>query len=104
MGAIALFKASPAFLVNLMTAETMAKITETLSALSLSFGSSGWVSFAAAIVLIEGRSVWENERAKKGNVAKLPAAIRDIINCTTAKSAEELLKKIKELDDGQKAT
>ena len=53
---------------------------------------------------IEGRSVWENERAKKGNVAKLPAAIRDIINCTTAKSAEELLKKIKELDDGQKAT
>lgn len=29
----------------------------------------------AAIVLIEGRSVWENERAKKGNVAKLPAAI-----------------------------
>ena len=43
-------------------------------------------------------------RAKKGNVAKLPAAIRDIINCTTAKSAEELLKKIKELDDGQKAT
>ena len=58
----------------------------------------------AAIVLIEGRSVWENERAKKGNVAKLPAAIRDIINCTTAKSAEELLKKIKELDDGQKAT
>ena len=58
----------------------------------------------AAIVLIEGRSVWENERAKKGNVAKLPAAIRDIINCTTAKSAEELLKKIKERDDGQKAT
>ena len=58
----------------------------------------------AAIVLIEGRSVWENERAKKGNVAKLPAAIRDIINCTTAKSAEGLLKKIKELDDGQKAT
>ena len=52
MGAIALFKVSPAFLVNLMTAETMAKITETLSALSLSFGSSGWVSFAAAIVLI----------------------------------------------------
>lgn len=47
MGAIALFKASPAFLVNLMTAETMAEITETLSALSLSFGSSGWVSFAA---------------------------------------------------------
>ena len=41
MGAIALFKASPAFLVNLMTAETMAKITETLSALSLSFGSFG---------------------------------------------------------------
>lgn len=49
----------------------------------------------AAIVLIEGRSVWENEKAKKSNVAKLPGAIRDIINCSTAKSAEELLEKIK---------
>lgn len=49
----------------------------------------------AAIVLIEGRSVWENEKAKKSNVAKLPGAIRDIINCSTAKSAEELLERLK---------
>lgn len=59
----------------------------------------------AAIVLIEGRSVWENERAKKSNVAKLPDAIRSIINCSTAKSAEELLEKLKkEVEDGQKTT
>lgn len=58
----------------------------------------------AAIVLIEGRSVWENERAKRSNVAKLPQAIRDIISCTSVRNAEELLKKIKELDDGQEAT
>lgn len=56
----------------------------------------------AAIVLIEGRSVWENERAKKSNVAKLPQAIRDIISCSSVQSAEELLKRLKELDDGQK--
>lgn len=49
----------------------------------------------AAIVLIEMRSVWENERAKKSNAAKIPDAIRAIINCSTAKSAEELLEKIK---------
>lgn len=60
------------------------------------------IVITAAIVLIEGRSVWENERAKKSNVAKLPAAIRDIINCSTAKSAEELLKKLKELDREEK--
>lgn len=52
MGALALLNASPAFLVDLITAETMAKITEALSAVSLSFSSSGWVSFAAAVVLI----------------------------------------------------
>lgn len=51
-GAIALLKSSPAFLVDLLTAETMAKITETLSAVSLSFSSSGRISFAAAIILI----------------------------------------------------
>lgn len=57
----------------------------------------------AAIVLVEGRSVWENEKAKKSNVAKLPDAIRDIINCSTARNAEELLEKIrKELEHGQK--
>lgn len=53
------------------------------------------VIITAAIVLIEGRSVWENEKAKKSNVSKLPDAIRDIINCTSARSAEELLEKLK---------
>lgn len=58
----------------------------------------------AAIVLIEMRSVWENERAKKSNVAKLPEAIRDIINCSTAKSAEELIEKLKKkVNDETKA-
>ena len=58
----------------------------------------------AAIVLIEGRSVWENERAKKSNVAKIPDAIRDIINCSTAKSAEELLEKIrKEMESNDRS-
>lgn len=55
----------------------------------------------AAIVLIEGRSVWENEKAKKSNVAKLPGAIRDILNCTTAKSAEELLERLKKEVDNE---
>lgn len=50
------------------------------------------------IVIIEGRSVWENEKAKKSNVAKLPEVIRDIIRCSTARDAEELLKKLKERD------
>ena len=53
----------------------------------------------AAIVLIEGRSVWENERAKKSQVAKLPDAIRAIIQCADAKTAEQLLDKLKKLDD-----
>lgn len=58
----------------------------------------------AAIVLVEGRSVWENEKAKKSNVAKLPGAIRDIINCSTAKNAEELLERLRrEADDEIKA-
>lgn len=62
------------------------------------------VIITAAIVLIEGRSVWENEKAKRSNVAKLPNAIRDIINCTTAKSAEELIEKLKkEANDETKA-
>lgn len=55
----------------------------------------------AAIVLIEGRSVWENEKAKRSNVAKLPEAIRDILNCTTAKSAEELLERLKKEVDNE---
>lgn len=55
-------------------------------------------------MLVEGRSVWENEKAKRSNVAKLPEAIRDILNCTTAKSAEELLERLKkEADDEVKS-
>ena len=56
----------------------------------------------AAIVLIEGRSVWENERAKKSQVAKLPDAIRAIIQCADAKTAEQLLEKLKEVTDDNK--
>lgn len=48
----------------------------------------------AAITLIELRSVWENERAKKSNAGKLPSAIRDILNCSKARDAEDLLKKL----------
>lgn len=53
------------------------------------------IIITAGIVLIEGRSVWENEKAKKSNVAKLPEAIREILNCSTAKNAEELLERLK---------
>ena len=56
----------------------------------------------AAIVLIEGRSVWENEKAKKSQVAKLPDAIRAIIQCADAKTAEQLLEKLKEVTDDNK--
>lgn len=49
----------------------------------------------AAIVLIEGRSVWENERAKKSNAAKIPEVIREILRCADIKSAEQLLEKLK---------
>lgn len=55
------------------------------------------IIITAAIVLIEGRSVWENEKAKKSNIAKLPKAIRDIIHCSTAKDAEKLLQMLKEV-------
>ncbi len=56
----------------------------------------------AAIVLIEGRSVWENEKAKKSQVAKLPDAIRAIIQCADAKTAERLLEKLKEVTGDNK--
>lgn len=56
----------------------------------------------AAIVLIEGRSVWENEKAKKSQAAKLPEAIRAILQCSDAKTAEQLLQKLKEVTNGQK--
>ena len=52
-----------------------------------------------AVIYIEGRSVWENAQAKKSQAAKLPKAIRDIIRCSTARDAEELLNKIKALTD-----
>lgn len=48
-----------------------------------------------AVIGIEGRSVWENAKAKKSQAAKLPDVIRDIIKCVTVKDAEELLKRIK---------
>ena len=56
----------------------------------------------AAIVLIEGRSVWENEKAKKSQVAKLPDAIRAIIQCADAKTAEQLLEKLEEVTGDNK--
>lgn len=54
------------------------------------------IIITAAIVLIEGRSVWENEKAKRSNVAKLPDAICAIIQCSDVKSAEELVRKLTE--------
>lgn len=54
-----------------------------------------------AVIGIEVRSVWENARAKKSQAAKLPDTIRDIIKCVTVKDAEELLKRINELQDGK---
>lgn len=50
-----------------------------------------------AVIGIEGRSVWENAKAKKSEAAKLPDTIRDIIRCVTVKDAEDLLKRINEL-------
>lgn len=50
-----------------------------------------------AVIGIEGRSVWENSKAKKSEAAKLPDVIRDIIRCVTVKDAEELLKRINEI-------
>lgn len=50
-----------------------------------------------AVIGIEGRSVWENAKAKKSEAAKLPDTIRDIIKCVTVKDAEDLLKRINEL-------
>lgn len=54
-----------------------------------------------AVIGIEGRSVWENAKAKKSQAAKVPDTIRDIIRCVSVKDAEELLKRIKELQDGK---
>lgn len=66
---------------------------------SLPFGS---MLIAAGVVLTEGRSVWENAKAKKSQAAKLPDAIRAILRCSDARTAEQLLKKLREIDDGQK--
>lgn len=63
---------------------------------SLPFGS---MLIAAGIVLTECRSVWENAKAKKSQAAKLPEAIRAIIQCADAKTAEQLLEKLKEVTD-----
>lgn len=49
---------------------------------------------AMCVVLIEGRSVYENAKAKKSEVQKLPEVLRKIISCTDAKSASELLQKL----------
>lgn len=48
------------------------------------------------VITIEGKSVIENARAKKSQAAKIPEAIRAIIQCSDVKSAEDLLKLIKE--------
>lgn len=53
-----------------------------------------------AVIGIEGRSVWENAKSKKSQAAKLPDTIRDIIKCVTVKEAEELLKRIIEIQNG----
>lgn len=58
------------------------------------------VIITMAIVVIEGRSVWENEKAKKSNVAKLPEVVRAIIQCSDVKSAEELIKKFIKQENG----
>lgn len=49
---------------------------------------------AGCVVLIEARSVYENAKAKKSEVQKLPDVLRKIISCTDAKSASELLQKL----------
>lgn len=51
---------------------------------------------AMGVVLTEGRSVYENARAKKSQIQKLPENIRAIIRCSDAKSASELLQKLTE--------
>lgn len=50
-----------------------------------------------AVIAIEGRSVWENAKAKKSQAAKIPDAIRAIVQCSDVKSAEQLLEKISKL-------
>lgn len=54
------------------------------------------------VIIIEGRSVYENTKAKKSQAAKLPDAIRAIIQCADAKSAEELLSKFNEITTNKK--
>ena len=66
---------------------------------SLPFGS---MLIAAGVVLTEGRSVWENAKAKKSQAAKLPEAIRAIIQCADVRTAEQLLNKLKEVTDDNK--
>lgn len=55
-----------------------------------------------AVIGIEGRSVWENAKAKKSQAAKLPDIIRDIINCVRIKDAEDLITRIKEMQNDKK--
>lgn len=56
----------------------------------------GSIVITAAIVLIETRSVWENEKSRKSQVAKIPDAVRDILNCNDARNAEKLIRRIEE--------
>ncbi len=52
MGAVALLEANVSFIVNAMSADMLEGINRILGITQFSFASSGWVAFAAAILLI----------------------------------------------------
>ena len=47
-----------------------------------------------AVLIIEGKSVIENNRRKKANAAEIPDEIRKIIKAATAKQAKEILEQL----------
>lgn len=56
------------------------------------------------ILIVEGISVWENEKNKKGNtnVVKLPLVIKEIIKCSSPEEAKNLLSELQKISTHDK--
>lgn len=50
---------------------------------------------AASILIIEGKSVIENAKAKKSQAAKIPEIAREILDCKKMEEATNIINKIK---------
>lgn len=60
------------------------------------------IAATACILLIEGRSLVENSRKKKGNASKIVDIANEIVDCADDSKAKEIIKKIINIVDEKK--